>query len=356
VTESLRGTTLFGNTKTLVAVVGVVAAVIALSAAPAGADFTLGAEELVQAGGSTIAVSGYSVPSFTFWNGDALPDLIVGEGGSGFAGKVRVYLNDGLAGAPLFSSFSYVQSQGADLVCSAEGCLGCFPRVVYWDGDALKDLLVGHADGTIKVFRNVGSDEAPTFDGGTLLEVGLAGANVTIDVGYRATTSAVDWNNDAKKDLVAGDLDGKIHVFINEGTDGAPAFLADLVLADGGSDLEVLGGRSSPVILDLDGDGKKDLLSGNTDGQLLLYTNTGTDAAPSFSDYVFVEADGVPIGLPNWPRSRPFVCDWTGDGYLDVLIGAGDGNVHLFQGLPEPATLALLALGGLTTLVRRKRK
>ena len=348
---------MFGNTKTLVAVVGVVAAVIALSAAPAGADFTLGAEELVQAGGSAVAVPGYSVPSFALWNGDALPDLIVGEGGNEFAGKVRVYLNDGLAGAPLFSSFSYVQSQGADLECSADwGCLGCFPRVVYWDGDALKDLLVGHADGTVKVFRNVGSDEAPTFDAGTLLEVGSLGAKSPIDVGYRATPSVVDWNNDGRKDLVSGGLDAKIHVFINEGTDAVPDFLSEMLLSDGGSDLLVPGDRSSPVILDLNGDGKKDLLSGNTEGQLLLYANTGIDAAPSFSDYVFVEADGTPIDLAGWPRSRPSVCDWTGDGYLDVLIGAGDGNVHLFQGLPEPATLALLAMGGLGTLVRRKRK
>jgi hypothetical protein len=27
------------------------------------------------------------------------------------------------------------------------------------------------------------------------------------------------------------------------------------------------------------------------------------------------------------------VADWTADGELDVLIGAGDGNVHLYQGL-----------------------
>ena len=33
--------------------------------------------------------------------------------------------------------------------------------------------------------------------------------------------------------------------------------------------------------------------------------------------------------------------------------GAGDWNVHLFQGVPEPATLALLVVGGLFVLRRR---
>ena len=92
-------------------------------------------------------------------------------------------------------------------------------------------------------------------------------------------------------------------------------------------------GRSSPVVRDLDDDGKKDLLTGNTEGQLLFYRNTGSDDAPVFSsNYVLVRSDDVPIDLPGTPRSRPFVCDWTNDALLDVLIGAGDGLVHLYQG------------------------
>jgi hypothetical protein len=103
--------------------------------------------------------------------------------------------------------------------------------------------------------------------------------------------------------------------------------------------LSVPTGRSSPVIRDLDGDGKKDLLVGNTEGQLLFYRNTGSDGAPSFSGYIEIQAAGVPINLPGTPRSRPFVCDWTGDGLLDVLIGSGDGKVRLYQGLYEPGDL-----------------
>jgi len=296
----------------------------------------LGPEELVQAAGGDIAVLGYSVPSFVDWDNDGDNDLVIGEGPSSSAGKVRVYLNAGTTSNPQFSGFTYVQSNGSELTCPGSGCLGCFPRVVYWDNDPNKDLLIGQADGKVKVFLNIGTDENPTFDAGTFLQVGPAGSKANIDVGDRATPSAVDWNSDGKKDLVVGALDGKIHLFINEGTDAAPDFRVQTFAPANGSDLLVSGTRSSPDVLDLDGDGKKDLLTGNTNGQLFFYSNTGSDSEPTFAGYESVESDGVAIDLAGTPRSRPFVCDWTGDGYFDVLIGAGDGKVHLYQSVPQP--------------------
>jgi hypothetical protein len=128
-------------------------------------------------------------------------------------------------------------------------------------------------------------------------------------------------------------MDGKLHVYLNAGTDGAPDFRAGQLAQDGGADLVVPTGRSSPEVLDLDHDGNKDVLTGNTEGQLLLYRNTGSNQDPRFSGYVSIESDGVPIDLPASARSRPFVCEWTGDGVPDVLIGSGDGLVRLYYGL-----------------------
>jgi len=143
-------------------------------------------------------------------------------------------------------------------------------------------------------------------------------------------------------------LDGRIHIFLNCGCSGGipPSFNysspSGIFAQEDSSDLVVPSNRSSPVILDVDGDGKKDLLSGNTEGELLFYRNVGTDAKPNFSVYTLVESNGVLIDLPGSPRSRPSLCYWTGDGhfgpidaYPDVLIGAGDGKVHLFRGVPE---------------------
>ncbi|MCK4916492.1 MAG: hypothetical protein KAS89_09975 [Candidatus Eisenbacteria sp.] len=79
------------------------------------ADLSLGAEELVGAGGADIGVPGYSVPSFIQWDDDDLMDLVVGEGSGSYAGKIRVYLNTGTYFQPQFSAYSYVQSDSADL-------------------------------------------------------------------------------------------------------------------------------------------------------------------------------------------------------------------------------------------------
>ncbi|MBN1975368.1 MAG: VCBS repeat-containing protein [Sedimentisphaerales bacterium] len=293
--------------------------------------FDLGPEEIVKADNLDINIGTYSVPSLADWNNDGLKDLIVGTG----SGKVRIYLNIGTNIEPKFSDLNnksfYAQANGSDLYCTPSGCLGCFPRVVDWDEDGMKDLIVGQSDGSIKFFRNINTDNSPSFDAGTLLTYVSGGYTTYIDVGSRAAPTIVDWNSDGYKDLVSGALDGKIHIFINAGTNSVPLFVAETFALEDKSDLIVPNTRSCPVVLDLDFDGKKDLLTGNTDGKLLLYINTGTDEEPNFSGYELVDANGIEIDLAGTPRSRPFVCYWDEDGYPDVLIGAQDGKVHLYK-------------------------
>ena len=213
--------------------------------------------------------------------------------------------------------------------------------MVDWGTDDKQDLLTAQADGKLKLYTNVGSAAAPTFDGGVFVQVGPVGAKVDIDVGDRATVDVVDWNADGRRDLVMGAIDGRVRLFLNTGTDTAPDFTAQVFVQDGAGNLVVPSGRSSPVVRDLDGDGRKDLLCGNTNGELAFYANVGTDAAPAFAGHVLLQADGVVIDLPTPGRSRPSLCDWTGDGTLDVLVGLGDGKLHLYQGESAWSNLGL---------------
>lgn len=287
---------------------------------------------VVPAGGTAVQVDGYSVPALADWNNDGRPDLIVGEKTTTGVGKVRVYLNMGTVSAPVFGSFTYVQSNGADFAVPASGCLGAFPRVFDWDGDGEKDLLVGTADGKIQLLLNTNTDAAPQFGSPTYFQVGLPDAKTDLDVGDRAAFDIVDWNNDGQSDLVVGRLDGRVHVFLNQAASGPADFQTDTVLQEDSGDLLVPTGRASVDMADLNGDGRKDLLVGNTDGQLLFYANIGADAAPAFSGFEAVHAGGAAIVLGSGTRSRPFVGDFNHDGVLDILLGSADGLVRFYAG------------------------
>jgi len=212
----------------------------------------------------------------------------------------------------------------------AEGCLGVFPRVTDWDGDGRKDLLLGLADGRLRVYLNVQTDAEPAFSAGPYVQVGRPGEKAEIDVGSRATPDVTDWNGDGLADLLVGGLDGRLRVYVNEGTAGAPDFREERTVVQQGADLLVPGGRSSPSLADMDGDGLKDLVTGNTDGQLIVYLNTGSDVAPSFAAGQLLEAGGAPIATGT-TRSRPFIHDFDGDGLSDCLVGGADGLVRLYR-------------------------
>ncbi len=110
------------NGKNLLAIACSLLAMTVPPQASLSAQISFGPAETVQAGGVDISVPGFSVPSFARWNGDDLPDLVVGEGGLGtYDGKVRVYINTGSSGSPAFGSFFYVQSEGSDLASPSSG-------------------------------------------------------------------------------------------------------------------------------------------------------------------------------------------------------------------------------------------
>ena len=294
------------------------------------------AAEMIQTDGADIHVNSFSVPMLEDWNGDGLTDLIVGEKSATGEGKVRVYLNSGTNPAPVYAAFSYAQSGAADLAVSGSGCLGVFPRVFDWNQDGLKDLVLGLADGTVHVALNKNTNTDPNFAAPEPVQVGQPGNKADVDVGVRATLAIVDWNNDGRYDLVLGGLDGTVRVLLNEADSGSPDFRSETIVLDGGAGQGVPTGRASVDVADLNGDGRKDLVVGNTEGQLLFYPNVGTDAAPEFVGNDVIEAGGSEVDLEGEPRSRPFVGDANGDGIADILVGAADGLVRQYIATSAP--------------------
>jgi hypothetical protein len=68
----------------------------------------------------------------------------------------------------------------------------------------------------------------------------LRAADKPISIGHTASPEVIDWNNDGKKDLLVGTFeDGKVMLYLNRGTDAAPQFDQGQVLQAGGRDIRV---------------------------------------------------------------------------------------------------------------------
>jgi hypothetical protein len=83
------------------------------------------------------------------------------------------------ADLPTFSDPFFVQANGIDLVVTASIPDPC---VVDWDGDGLKDLVIGQFSlGKIRFYPNSGTNEVPVFTTYTFLQAG--GVDITMAYG-----------------------------------------------------------------------------------------------------------------------------------------------------------------------------
>jgi hypothetical protein len=83
--------------------------------------------------------------------------------------------------------------------------------------------------------------------------------------------------------------------------DPAAELLPPVRLEAAGKPIDTAVGHAAPFVGDFDGDGKPDLLVGQFDGgKLRVYRNTGTAGAPKFESYTYFVAGGqagrVPVG------------------------------------------------------------
>ncbi len=199
-----------------------------------------------------------------------------------------------------------------------------------WNNDGLHDLLVGNGDGHVHLFLNRHDNSDPILEGGSIIQAG----GTEIDVGMRAAPIVNDWNEDGRKDLLIGNFEGTIHVYLNEGTNAEPDFATSYLLVAGGNVLDI-GSRAAPRIFDWNDDGLKDILIGELEGYVYYLKNVASNDNPAFNraEKLFLK-NGNPLRFPSSkgvPRSRLYIADWNNDGQNDVLVGGVDGKVMLFR-------------------------
>ncbi len=80
-----------------------------------------------------------------------------------------------------------------------------------------------------------------------------------------------------------------------------------------------------PFAIDWDGDGHLDLVVGNFSGTLYWFKGEGKGKFRPKPE--IIKSDGKPLRIKGY-HSDPFVVDWDGDGAFDLVSGSSEGGVQ----------------------------
>jgi hypothetical protein len=186
----------------------------------------------------------------------------------------------------------------------------------------LFQVLWGQPNGTFKQAEELsGTDGKP-------LVIPVEPANWTENICTRPF--AVDWDGDGHLDLVVGNFVGTFFLFKGEGK--GKFVPKPEPIKSRHEPLRIEGHHSDPFVVDWDGDGDLDLLSGSSDGGVQYAENRGGPGKPAqLEPFRTLIKHGPPIEFGevlreeelNGPVSctRVWVDDFNSDGKLDLFVG-----------------------------------
>lgn len=186
----------------------------------------------------------------------------------------------------------------------------------------LFQVLYGKPDGTFRKAEVLkGTDGQP-------LIIPLNGQPMTENICTRPF--AVDWDGDGHLDLVVGNFSGTFYWFKGEGKGKFRP--KPEVIKTGSEPLRIDGYHSDPFVIDWDGDGDLDLISGSSNGGVQWAENiAGKGKLPQLRPFQALIKPGrsIEYGEPlnedeltgPTTSTRVWVADVNGDGKLDLLVG-----------------------------------
>jgi hypothetical protein len=262
---------------------------------------------------------------------DGLPDLIVAANvytrnsfSINFSQSAWLYKNTGTLQLPSFTFIknNFLQDQMVDVGDNA------VPAFFDADGDGDVDLFIGNylginAPSGIYYFENTGTSGAPSFK---LITQDYAG--ISLSGWYNLKPQFADMNGDGKTDLVftATSLQTNITTlqFIPNGSSAILDVTAQPVVPTG----FIINQPENLLVVDVNQDGRKDLLLGKSTGALEYWINNGPAGSFNFS---VADASFLGLGVSTDRQSIALAAaDLDADGRDDLITGDQRGVLTLY--------------------------
>lgn len=285
-------------------------------------------------------------PAFFDYNADGLLDLVIGNYSfyEPFGEKNARLHLYQNVGTAAQPVFQLVDDDYLELNQFSQNTFAFTPCFGDLDGDGDVDALIGEQTGRLFFAENTAGAGQPT-------QFNPATYNyMDIYVGQASVPQIVDLNRDGRPDLVVGERNGNINYFQNRGTQSEPQFAAapdQMVL--GGIDTRIPGydsGYSSPWVFEQNGQWQ--LLTGTQFGRLEMYDNIDNNLEGTFN--LLTEAYG---SVSEGARTHSTLVDLDNDGLLELAVGNFSGGLAIFQtslpgGDPVPVRERLTPLDDLS--------
>ncbi len=261
---------------------------------------------------------------------DNLTDMLVTPNptaGTADIKNINYYHNTGDTACPFeFVSDSFLVSQMLDFGTDSK------PALFDYNSDGLLDMVIGNYGyyrpfqtylSELALLENTGTNVNPKYNLRDINYSNLAQYNlVAIHPAFG------DLDGDGYKDLLVGDLNGNLH-FLKSPATSSVTF--NSMTSPMFMNIDV-GQYSAPFIYDLNNDGLNDIISGRKDGKLTYFWNYGTTTSPLFSmDSVNSNFGGINVTQSGSSEgySQPFITsDNSGNGIL--YVGSNKGVVYKY--------------------------